>query len=135
MAESYNTNLLNVASCFVKQLEIPITHTTLKESLLENPYYPSLFSLSNIFERFQIDHTTFKIEKENFENLTPPFIAYLKKQKTGKDFVLVTSITGNEVEYIAENKKMKKATKEDFLKNWGKYCFTSSPGTHEKDYQ
>jgi len=61
MAESYNTNLLNVASCYVKQLEIPITHTTLKERLSENAYYPSLFSLSNIFEMHKIEIYFIKI--------------------------------------------------------------------------
>jgi hypothetical protein len=65
MAESYHTNLLNVAFCYVKQLDIPLTHTTLQGNLEENPYYPSLFSLSNIFERFQIDHAAFNIGKEN----------------------------------------------------------------------
>ncbi|HEY5464818.1 MAG TPA: hypothetical protein VIJ95_16265 [Hanamia sp.] len=41
MAESYHTNLLNVAACYVERLQIQITKTTLKESLPENPYYPS----------------------------------------------------------------------------------------------
>ncbi|HEY5464653.1 MAG TPA: vitamin K epoxide reductase family protein [Hanamia sp.] len=136
MAESYNTNLLNVAACYVERLQIPITKTTLEESLLENPYFPSLYSLSNIFERFQIDHTAFKIEKENFNNLTSPFIAYLKNQKTGKDFVLVTSVTDKEVKYIAENKKPKKTTKEDFLKNWESIVLQAEPNdkSGEKDY-
>ena len=41
MAEGYNTNLLNVAACYVERLQIPITKTTLNERLLENPFYPS----------------------------------------------------------------------------------------------
>jgi uncharacterized membrane protein len=136
MAESYNTHLLNVASSYVKALNLKLTKTSLNESLIENPYFPSLYSLSNIFDRFQIKHSAFKIEKENFNNLTPPFIAYLKNQTTGKDFVLITSVTENEVQYIAENKKPKKAAKEDFLKNWENIVLQASPDekSGEKDY-
>ncbi|MEP6927226.1 MAG: vitamin K epoxide reductase family protein [Ginsengibacter sp.] len=137
MAENFNTNLLNVAACYVKRLRIPITNTTLKQNLKENPYYPSLYALNNVFERFNIEHTASKVEKENFENLTAPFVAYLKNQSTGKDFVLVTSITENEVHYIAENKKVKKVTKEDFLKDWENIILQANPDANsgEKDYQ
>lgn len=114
MAESYHTNLLNVATCYVKSLKVPVTTTSLKQNLEENPFYPSLFSLSSTFERFHIPHEAFKIEKENFKHLTAPFIAYLKNQPTGKDFVLVTDVTKNDVSYIAENKKIKTITKENF---------------------
>jgi uncharacterized membrane protein len=138
MAESYQTNLLNVASCYVKRLNVPITITALKQSLEENPYYPSLFSLSNTFERFQIPHEAFKIEKENFEQLSVPFIAYLKNQPTGKDFVLVTAVANNEVNYIAESKKIKTFAKEDFLNNWENIVLQAGDidgESGEKDYQ
>ena len=136
MAESYQTNLVNVASCYVKRLNVEVTITSLKQNLEENPYYPSLFSLSNTFERFNILHEAFRVEKENFEELTPPFIAYLKNQSTGKDFVLVISVTENEVEYIAENKKAKKVSKEDFLKNWENIVLKANADekSGEKDY-
>lgn len=136
MAESYQTNLLNVASCYAKKFKVPLTITTLKQNLEENPYYPSLFSLSNTFDRFHIPHEAFKIAKENFEQLTPPFVAYLKNQPTGKDFVLVTSVTENEVLYIAENKKPKKVSKEVFLTNWENIVLQAGPDekSGEKDY-
>lgn len=105
MAESYQTNLVNVASCYIKKLNVPVTITSLKQNLIKNPYYPSLYSLSDTFERFNIPHEAFTVEKESFEKLTPPFIAYLKNQPTGKDFVLVTSVTNKEVSYVAANKK------------------------------
>jgi uncharacterized membrane protein len=65
-----------------------------------------------------LDSTALKVGKENFNQLQPPFVAYLNGQTTGKDFVLVTAVSENEVEYIAENKKAKKVSKEPFLKSW-----------------
>ena len=118
MAESYNTNLPHVALSYLKELNIPITTTTFRKQLNESPWFPSLYSLSSTFERFHIPHQAFKVEAENIDNLTPPFIAYLKNQPTGKDFVLVTSVSDSEVHFIAENKEPKKVTIQDFLKNW-----------------
>lgn len=127
MAESYHTNLINVATSYLKELGIKVTQTSLKESLLENPFFPSLYSLSSTFERFQVSNKAFKIDKQNFENLTPPFLAYVSRQTTGKDFVLVTSVTENEIEYIAENKKIQKVAKDDFLKNWQNIVLQAEP--------
>ena len=72
MAQSFQTNLINVASSYINVLKLPITATSLKRSLEENAFYPSLYSLSNTFDRFQIPHTAFTIDKENFEKLPPP---------------------------------------------------------------
>ena len=112
MAEIYNTNLQDVAAAYIRQLKIPDTASSVKQQLDENPYFPSLYLLTNTFERFHIPYQTVTIDKENFDNLTPPFIVYVKGLTTvqaglttGKDFVLVTSVTENEVQYIAENKK------------------------------
>lgn len=136
MAENFNTNLLNVAACYIKQLGIPVSKTSLLQNLKENPYFPSLYALSNVFERFNIEHTAYKAEKENFENLTAPFVAYLKNQPTGKDFVLITSVTKNEVHYIAENKKIKKIDKEEFFKDWENIILQAKPNANsgERDY-
>ena len=102
MPENFNTNLVNVASCYLTKLRVPVTVTSLQQNLRENPYFASLYSLSNIFERFNIPHDAYTVDKENFGQLSPPFIAYLKNLPTGKDFVLVISITKEEVQYIAE---------------------------------
>ena len=136
MAEIYNTNLPNVATAYIRQPKIPITASTIKQQLRENPYFPSLYALSNTFDRFHIPHQAVKIDKEKFDNLTPPFIAYVKGQNTGKDFVLVTSVTESEVQYIAENKKAKKVSKEDFLKNFQQIVLQAEPDekSREKDF-
>ena len=118
MAEVFNTNLLNVSAYYLELLKIPVTRTTLKQQLQENPYFPSLYSLSNVCERLYLDSTALKVGKENFDKLQPPFVAYVNGQTTGKDFVLVTAVSENQVQYIAENKKPKQVLKETFLKSW-----------------
>lgn len=136
MAETYRTNLPNVAAAYINTLGIKVTETSLKNSLKEHPFFPSLYALSNVFERFNIGHTAFKIDKENIDKLSTPFIAYLDKQTTGKDFVTVTSVTPDTATYIAGNKKIKTVSKEDFLKSWLGIVLQAQPDAHsgEKDF-
>lgn len=109
-----NSNIANVAFNYLQKLNIQVTKTSLKNSLQTNPYYPSLYSLSNVFERFNIDNEAYEIDKEKFDELQPAFIAYLKNQPTGKDFVLVTSVDEKEVKYLADTDKIKSVTKDKF---------------------
>lgn len=133
---STSSNITNVAFHYLQKLNIPVTKTSLQNNLQNNPYYPSLYSLSNVFERFNIDNQAYKINKEKFGELQHPFIAYLKNQPTGKDFVLVTSIADNEVKYLAEGSKIKTVNKESFLKDWENIVLIAEPKNKsgEADY-
>jgi uncharacterized membrane protein/thiol-disulfide isomerase/thioredoxin len=136
MAQSFRTNLGNVAKHYIQQLKIAVTQTTLKESLEQNPYYPSLYSISNTFNRFNIENISFTATAENFDELQPPFITYCSGQSTGKDFVLVTAITATQVSYLAETGKSKIVSREDFLKQWQNVVFAAEATAQsgEKDY-
>ena len=125
MAQSYNTNLYNVAKHYLQILKIPVTKTTLKETLEHNPYYPSLYSISNVFNRLGIPNEAFTLDEENFNQLESPFITYCSGQSTGKDFVLVTKITSTHVTYFAEKNTPKIINKEQFIKQWHKTVFVA----------
>ncbi len=136
MAETYRTNLPNVAAAYKDILGIQVTNSSLKTSLAEHPFFPSLYALSNVFERFNIEHTAFKIDKENIDQLSTPFIAYLDHQSTGKDFVTVTSITDETATFIADGGKSKTISREKFLKSWQGIVLQAQPGEQsgEKDF-
>ncbi len=137
MAQSFRTNLSNVALQYIQQLNVPVTKTTLKENLEQNPYYPSLYSISNTFNRFNIENISFTGTVETLDELQPPFITYCSGQSTGKDFVLVTKIGNETVSYIAENKNPKHLSRKDFLKQWQKVVFVAEANAQsgEKDYK
>ncbi len=136
MAQSFRTNLSNIALQYIQQLNVPVTKTTLKESLEQNPYYPSLYSISNTFNRFNIENISFTGTVETLDELQTPFITYCSEQSTGKDFVLVTAITATQVSYLAESNKPKIVSREDFLKQWQKVVFAAEGNANsgEKDY-
>jgi uncharacterized membrane protein/glutaredoxin len=131
-----NSNIINVAFKYLEELKVPVTKTSLKENLQNNPYYPSLYSLSTVFERFNINNEAYKIDPEKFSEIQPPFIAYLNNQPTGKDFVLVTDISNTEIKYVAGGNKIKSVTKDNFLKNWENIVLIAAPNNKsgERDY-
>jgi uncharacterized membrane protein len=136
MAQSFHTNLSNVAAQYTKQLNVPVTTATIKQQLQQNPYYPSLYSLSNVFDKLNIPNQAFEVTENDLAQLQPPFIAYCIGQTTGKDFVLVTNIDNNTVSYIAEGKKSKQLSKANFLKQWQKLVFAAeaTPQSGDKEY-
>lgn len=137
MAQSFNTNLFNVAKHYVQALKLQVTQTTLKESLEQNAYYPSLYSLSKVFDKFNLANEAYTVDEEDLNRFEPPFITYCSEQNTGKDFVLVTEITGSTVSYIADGNKPKQVNREDFVKQWQKIVFVAEAGVNsgEADYK
>jgi uncharacterized membrane protein len=136
MAQSFNTNLSNIAAKYTRLLTIPVTATTLKENLQQNPFYPSLYCLSNVFDKLNIPNQAFNISAEDLAQFEPPFITYCSGQNTGKDFVMVTAINSETVSYIAGGNKPKQISKANFLEQWQKIVFVAeaSPQSGEKDY-
>ena len=120
----------------MQQLNIPITATTVKESIEQNPYYPSLYSLSNTFSKYKIDNVAFEAKEEQLVDMQTPFVAYIQTQATGKDFVLVTKYSLENVTYIAQGNKELTITQKEFVTSWKKIIFlaegTATSG--EKDY-
>lgn len=118
MGQGLETNLTNVAIAYLLRLKVRVTKTSIKQTLEQNPYYPTLFSLSDTFEKFGIKNEGLHVPPEKLNELRPPFAAYLSGQDTGKDFVLVTALEKTSVEYTLDGKIFNKVSKDIFLKDW-----------------
>jgi hypothetical protein len=68
MLDTYNTNLSNLPVRSLKPLNVPVTASDLQQQLMENLFYPTLYSLSYVSESFYFNTAALKSEKENFDN-------------------------------------------------------------------
>jgi uncharacterized membrane protein len=136
MTRNFNTDLFNVSFHYLQALQINITATSLKKALQENPYYPSLFGLSKVFNRFHIDTQALRVKVENLSQLRTPFITYLENTSTGSDFVLVTEITETHISYQKEGNKSKKIARQDFVNDFKEIVFVAekNAASGEKEY-
>lgn len=137
MALSFQSNLTGLTYKFFQLTGIPVSKTTLKKELEEHPYYPSLYSLSKIFTRFGVENEAFEVTADKFGDFEPPFFAYYTEEGSGKFFVLVTSITGQEITYTPDGNKTVTVHRDVFLKNFGHVIFAAEkhPESGEKEYE
>lgn len=137
MATTYHTNLVNVVTQYLRRLNVKATDLGIREKLEQNSYFPSLFSVKNTMDRLRIMNEAFSIEPADLGRIEAPFMAYLASQKTGKDFVLVTAITPEQVFYISEGKRETSISREQFVKNWERIVLVAEPGSEsgEHDYK
>lgn len=126
MAQSFDTSLPYILQQYATALDIAVTKTTLVETLQSNPYYPSLYSISDTFTKFNIENAGFKIDEPEFEKLLPPFLAYYHLGDGNKDFVLVKKITNTAISFLDGSKKEKTVGKSDFFSKWQHIVFLSN---------
>lgn len=120
MAYSFNTELKSIAAKYIELLQGKVTIGTIKKDIEENPYYPSLLSLSDTFGRYNITNEAFKVSTKNFDQLASdtPFVAFTKIPSIGTDFVLITEISEQAVSYFHKNKKVEIVPKDEFLEGY-----------------
>jgi len=85
MAKSFKFNrsstggyLILVTSQLLSLLKTNVSFTTLKETLLSHPDYPSMLSISESLNRWKVNSMGLKVTPDKLEELPVPFIAYFK---------------------------------------------------------
>ncbi|MFO0320879.1 MAG: vitamin K epoxide reductase family protein [Bacteroidota bacterium] len=132
MALEYYTNLTSVASHFLQKIKVPVSQKSLDSLFFTNPYYPSLYSLNNVFNKFKIDNKSLKVELEQLDDLPLPFLTHYYIEEIGaKDFINVTDVTEDSVTYFY--KKEITIAKNVFLEKWSKIVFLAQPNNESKD--
>ncbi|MBL0145356.1 MAG: Vitamin K epoxide reductase [Chitinophagaceae bacterium] len=136
MAHIFNTNLSNIAAKYVQHLNILVTDKSIKETIEQNPFYPSLYSLSNTFSKYKIETVAFEATAEQLTEVQVPFVAYMQTPNTGKDFVLITKKDNDNVTYIAQGNKEVTITQKEFLGRWQKIILVAeaNSASGEMDY-
>lgn len=134
MVSSFNTSLSFVAAQYIKLLKLRITGSSIKQSIEENSYYPSLLSLSDAFSKYNIANDAYEIEEESINQLQAPFIAFMFLDGIGEDFVLVTEINSASFKYVYNSTKPVTISRPVFLEKFKKIVFIAEPGTESVDY-
>lgn len=128
-------NLLGIAWAYLRGASARLTLTTLREALEQHPDYPSLLSLGDALDRFQIENAALQIDAEQLALLQVPYIAHLRTN--GGMFVLVESTTDSTFTYRNEKNKRITEPRETFLQKWSGVVFIAeaNEASGEKDYK
>ena len=83
-----NVELITLFLC--QELDVPITKTTIRKQLKEQPDYPGLLAISNILKNIGAENIAIKTTIDNLNKFPTPFIVQIKSQHEN-DFVNVMS--------------------------------------------
>jgi len=82
---------------WLKEMNIPVSKTFIREQLLSHPNYPSLLSITDTLNELQIENTALHIEKEQLPELPAPFLAHINGK--GGTFVMVKDGSNPDQQY------------------------------------
>jgi hypothetical protein len=64
---------------YLKTLHIPVSRKYFRKRVASHPDYPSLLSISDIFENLGIPHGAARMDRKGLENLEFPYVLHLEK--------------------------------------------------------
>jgi len=97
------------------QLKVKVTHTTVDATLQNHPDYPSLLSLSDSLNTWNVNNAAFKIAPDQLNTLPVPFLAFIGAGK----YVIVNTIQNPIIYYTdTQQGKVVNTPISDFLKIW-----------------
>lgn len=110
--------LIFLLNQFLKKNNIEIDENEIKIQLISHPYYPSVSSITDLFNHFDIDNLALKVENdlETFFQLPDTFLGQIKDNKV-EDLILVTK-ANNGVELVFNEKKSEFKSINEFLEIW-----------------
>ena len=136
MAQTFNSKIEHIAVAYKRLLNINVTDSSLQRDIEENPFYPTLLSISDTFDRYNINNAAYNVPIEQFDELEAPFIAMMDIPVVGNDFVLVTEITDKTVSYLYHKNKPEKIERIKFFERFQHTAFVAEPDENsgENDY-
>lgn len=127
-------NVVGVVCCTIKKLKVKVTQTTIKEYLYSHPYYPSLKSVCDAFDKWKIENYALHLDLEEIKGLNNYFIAH--RNIGSGQIVLVHQIGKSGVSYsIGENALISEDI-ETFAKtlSGAVIVFSSTEASGQKDF-
>jgi len=133
MTESFDTGLKIVAAHYLQLLSAKVTSTSIQRRLEEDPNYPSLLSLSETFDKYNIPNSAFEVAPEDLPDAETPFLAFVTVPGMGKEFVLVVRMDHDSISYRHKRKRIKTIPKEEFLKRYQNVIWIAEPDEYSGD--
>jgi uncharacterized membrane protein len=113
----------DIFTTLLEELKIKHTKVFSAKYYSEHPYRNSLFGLSKMLSGYQIENQGIRIKnkKEMLSELETPFIAY-----TGSDFITVTGIYKENIDYLWKDKKIS-ISRDEFISRWSGVVLLAEP--------
>lgn len=126
------SNCLNATKRLLISLKIKHTSKYLKDNILSHPDYPSLLSISDTLENYQIETLAVNIDTDKLNEMPMPSIVQVKINGQPLFFVL-QKVLDNKVFYYDDKNKLIESSKEEFFKLWTGICLLMETTNNTKE--
>ena len=110
-------NAVAVVQKAIKYYEIPVSTSTIVESLKSHPEYPSLKTICDALDEWKIDNYPMRMNKDELKETGAPFIAHLNDG--GEKLAFVPKLNANStVKYFDSFGKNKRIDESVFFKKY-----------------
>lgn len=137
MSYAFDSNIKDVAYSYIRLLNINVTESSLHKEIEEHVFYPSLFSLSDTFDKFHVENAAYNISAQDAAHMREPFIALIDIPDAGRDFVLITDVSEKDIRYIYRGKRPKRMPLQQFASRFEGTVFLAERNelSGEPDFQ
>lgn len=125
-------NCTRVCKCLLKLLNVKYTSKYIEDSILSHPDHPSLLSISDTLENYQIETLAVNINADKLSEMPMPSIVQVKVNGQSLFFVL-QKVLNNKVFYYDDKNKLIESPKEEFLKLWTGICLLVETTNNTKE--
>lgn len=102
---------------FLKRINVKVNNSTVDDVLQSHPDFPSMLSISDSLNKWNIPNGVGKIETEEIDQLPTPFMA--PTHHDGESLCVVSDVTPtNVIYYFSKMDKYVVEDREEFLKKW-----------------
>tara|TARA_R110002126_G_scaffold291220_1_gene450985 strand:- start:10946 stop:12535 length:1590 start_codon:yes stop_codon:yes gene_type:complete len=128
-------NCVSTTRKLLTLIKVPHTTKFLKNNILSHPNYPSLLSISDTLNKYNVENIAIKIKPHQISDLATPCLVQVSKQGTPFFFIL-NSISRDSISYYDDKGKLIADSKANFLKIWTGICLLTekSPNSGEIDF-
>lgn len=109
-------NAILTLLAYVKAMRLKVTRSSVEETLLTHPDYPSMLSLSDALNKWKVENGVVKMSPVDLLKLNVPFITYLRED--GGIFAFVRLVKDDSVEWRHSQKGWRKEAFGDFVTKW-----------------
>jgi uncharacterized membrane protein len=115
MKRALEDNTVSVLQKAIRYLQIPVTNSTIKESLKSHPDYPTLKSVCDVLNDWKVDNFPLKYQPEELKDVAPPYIVHLKTG--GGQIAFVTKIEDEIITYYDSFRNRRQVKHKEFYDN------------------
>ena len=110
-------NITSTLSQFIKLLHVAVSRETASKTLESHPDFPSLYSISNALDLWNIENAAFRLSSvDQLYDLPTPFIVHTKQK--GGWFKIITNVKGNKIHFWDSSQGTDQQIMADFISDF-----------------